>query len=80
MVKVLLDGVVVDAEAPASEPETEEQIRSYRNNLIASTDWWSASDLTMTAKQTAYRQALRDVPQQSGFPSTITWPTKPEGN
>jgi hypothetical protein len=78
MAKVLLDGVVVDADVPASEPKTEEQIRSERDQLIASTDWWGTSDRTMTAEQTAYRQALRDITDQSGFPTDITWPTKPE--
>ena len=53
--------------------------RIVRDRLLAETDWWSASDLTMTAEQTAYRQALRDIPAQSGFPDTVTWPTKPEG-
>ena len=80
MAKVLLDGVVVDAEVAPSAPKTEEQIRSKRNSLIASTDWWAASDLTMTAEQTAYRQALRDVTTQAGFPANVTWPTEPEGN
>jgi hypothetical protein len=27
---------------------------------------------------TSYRQALLDIPEQSGFPNDITWPTKPE--
>jgi hypothetical protein len=80
MAKVLLDGVVVDAEVAPSAPKTEEQIRSKRNSLIASTDWWGSSDRTMTAEETAYRQALRDVPSQAGFPADVTWPTKPEGN
>jgi|11_taG_2_1085331.scaffolds.fasta_scaffold70960_2 hypothetical protein len=51
--------------------------RSERDRLLGQTDWWAMSDLTMTDAQTAYRQALRDVPEQSGFPNTITWPTKP---
>tara|TARA_R110000796_G_scaffold61629_2_gene142551 strand:- start:135 stop:410 length:276 start_codon:yes stop_codon:yes gene_type:complete len=55
---------------------TEAQVRQERNSLIAATDWWATSDRTMTAEQTAYRQALRDVTGQSGFPD-ITWPTKP---
>jgi hypothetical protein len=53
-------------------------IRSNRNALIAETDWWATSDRTMTAEQTAYRQALRDITDQTGFPTDITWPTKPE--
>ena len=78
MAKVLLDGVVVDAEVAPSAPKTEGQIRSERDNLIAATDWWATADRTMTAEQTAYRQALRDITDQSGFPTDITWPTKPE--
>ena len=51
---------------------------SLRNDLLAETDWWATSDRTMTAEQTAYRQALRDITDQDGFPTNITWPTKPE--
>ena len=53
-------------------------VRSHRNAFLAETDWWAASDRTMTAEQTAYRQALRDITDQAGFPTDITWPTKPE--
>lgn len=52
--------------------------RKKRDTLIAETDWWATSDRTMTAEQTAYRQALRDITDQAGFPADITWPTKPE--
>ena len=52
-------------------------VRQQRNTLIAKTDWWATSDRTMTAEQTAYRQALRDITDQAGFPTDITWPTKP---
>ena len=57
---------------------TEEEVRQYRNRFLTETDWWATSDRTMTAEQTAYRQALRDITDQSGFPTDITWPTKPE--
>ena len=60
-----------------SPPATEHQVRSQRDRLIAQTDWWATADRTMTAEQTAYRQALRDIPDQAGFPTDITWPTKP---
>ena len=59
-------------------PATATQVRSERDNLIAETDVWALSDRTMTAEQTAYRQALRDITSQDGFPTNITWPTKPE--
>ena len=55
-----------------------DQFRQERDSLLAETDWWAASDRMMTAEQTAYRQALRDITDQSGFPTNITWPTKPE--
>jgi len=55
-----------------------EEMRTERNTLLTETDWWAVSDRTMTQAETDYRQALRDVPQQDGFPINITWPTKPE--
>ena len=58
-------------------PATENEVRQERDSLIASTDVWALSDRTMTAEQTAYRQALRDITGQAGFPTNITWPTKP---
>ena len=53
--------------------------RAHRNNLLAGTDWTASSDVTMSDAMKAYRQALRDVPAQEGFPTNITWPEKPEG-
>ena len=37
------------------------ELRNKRNNLLNETDWWGASDNTMTAEQTQYRQDLRDI-------------------
>jgi hypothetical protein len=55
-----------------------ESIRYERNRLLQETDVWGLSDYPATAEQTAYRQALRDITDQDGFPLDITWPTKPE--
>ena len=52
--------------------------RATRDTLLKETDHFALSDVTMTDAMKTYRQALRDVPQQSEFPNTITWPTKPE--
>jgi len=54
-------------------------VRSQRNSLLRDTDWTQSSDVPEATKTVwlAYRQALRDVPQQDGFPYTITWPTAP---
>ena len=53
------------------------EVRRQRDERIAKTDWAALSDTTMSAEMTTYRQALRDVPAQEGFPYNITWPTKP---
>lgn len=54
------------------------EIRIKRNSLLAETDWWAVQDRTMTPQEIAYRQALRDIPEQDGFPLDIFWPIKPE--
>ena len=53
--------------------------RIKRDQLIAETDWWAMSDRTMTAEQTAYRQALRDITSHANWPhlEDADWPTKP---
>ena len=50
------------------------EARDKRNDLLAATDWTANSDVTMTTEMAAYRTLLRNLPQQSGFPTTITWP------
>ena len=52
-------------------------LREERNRLIAETDWWASSDLTMTAAQITYRQALRDITDNATSLDDVTWPTKP---
>lgn len=51
--------------------------RIERDSLLAETDYLALSDNTMSAAMTTYRQALRDITEQAGFPSSVTWPTKP---
>jgi hypothetical protein len=63
--------------APSSSTFTEKSAREIRNNLLSETDFYGLSDGTMSSEMTTYRQALRDLPDQAGFPNTITWPTKP---
>jgi hypothetical protein len=57
---------------------TAESIRSQRNTLLAETDWMALSDNTLTPEWAAYRQALRDITEQAGFPENVTWPTQPQ--
>lgn len=54
-------------------------MRLKRNNLLTASDWTQLSDTPgqVRAAYVQYRQALRDVPQQAGFPWNIAWPTQP---
>lgn len=54
-----------------------EAVRSQRDELLAETDWTANSDVIMSAEMAVYRQALRDITNQAGFPENIDWPTKP---
>ena len=55
--------------------------RQKRDRLIATTDYLVTPDYPIEsdrlAKVKIYRQALRDIPEQAGFPRSITWPEKP---
>ena len=58
------------------------ELRNKRNNLLNKTDWWGASDNTMSAEQTQYRQDLRDI--TNGLTTVeqveaVEFPTKPSG-
>lgn len=53
-------------------------IRATRDTLLAETDWRYRRDQTTTQAWDDYCQALRDIPAQSGFPWSVTWPAKPE--
>lgn len=57
------------------------QIRAHRDILLNQTDYLMMPDYPIEsdrlAKIKTYRQALRDIPEQSDFPRTITWPKKP---
>ena len=63
------------SELTAAEPL--KALRAERDRLIAATDWWASSDLTMTDAQTAYRQALRDITDDATSLDDVTWPTAP---
>ena len=54
-----------------------DSLREERNRLLAETDWWASSDLTMTTEQAAYRQALRDITNTYSSLDDVVWPTKP---
>jgi len=53
--------------------------REKRNGLLLETDWSQARDIPTATSSLwiEYRQLLRDIPTQSGFPTDIIWPVKP---
>jgi len=59
----------------------ERNIRSRRDGLLQETDWIVIKsyerDQNIPAEWEPYRQALRDITGQAGFPYSVTWPTKP---
>lgn len=63
------------AELEAAAPM--ELLREVRNALLAETDWWANSDLTITQAQRDYRQALRDITDTYSSIDDVVWPTKP---
>jgi hypothetical protein len=86
--KYILGPVFTDGETTAAEQETvykamkdTEQaklVRTSRNEKLKDCDWTQITDSTVDKVTWAtYRQALRDVPIQAGFPWEITWPTAP---
>jgi len=57
--------------APEPEPIAPEVlVRGERNAKLSACDWMACSDVTMPTAWRTYRQALRDLPEQDGFPDT----------
>ncbi|RQY36570.1 hypothetical protein DF116_20680 [Burkholderia stagnalis] len=57
----------------------EQKIREQRDSLLRACDWTQAPDVPAETREkwTAYRQALRDLPMQPGFPLDVHWPNSP---
>ena len=54
------------------------EYRVQRNKLLAASDWTQVEDAPVDkAAWATYRQALRDISAQAGFPATVVWPTQP---
>jgi hypothetical protein len=72
---------VADMDADAKEATDAHQaqaVRSDRNTKLAASDWTQVADAPVDqATWATYRQALRDITAQAGFPWTINWPEAP---
>lgn len=54
---------------------TEDKIRTDRDAKLSASDWTQVIDAPVDqAAWATYRQALRDIPQQDGFPLNVIWP------
>jgi hypothetical protein len=71
---------MTDAEYADWQSGLGQSARVQRNALLAASDWTQLVDAPVDSFAWAtYRQELRDVPNQPGFPATIVWPTQPVG-
>lgn len=75
-----LDGAVNKTwqTVPFSNEELSANARTKRDQLLQETDSYALSDRTLSDEMREYRQSLRDVTEQSEFPTTITWPQPPD--
>lgn len=66
----------IDAETAAQAA----QVRTERNGKLTVSDWTQGKDIAnaVSTPWATYRQALRDISDQAGFPWAVTWPTQPE--
>ena len=70
--EIIDDTPATDLEAPA---------RQERNTLLAASDWTQVADAPVDRAAWAdYRQALRNITSQAGFPENIIWPTQPRSH
>jgi len=82
-IDTVVDGVTTTAaehEAAykaSKDAEQAKNVRATRDAKLAETDWRFRSDMTPSQEWKDYCQALRDVPDQTGFPWTVEWPTQP---
>ena len=75
------DGTAAQQEAAYKAQKDAEQaviVRADRNKKLSDCDWTQLADAPVDDLAWAtYRQALRDIPNQEGFPWNVTWPTEP---
>lgn len=76
------DGYQIVKTPEPTDAELAEGIRNKRDRLISETDFYLMPDYPNDSKNLeelkTYRQALRDVPEQSGFPKDVIWPDVPK--
>lgn len=71
------DTTIIFQQTPVEEVASD--MRARRSQLLQESDWTQLPDVPLATKEVwaAYRQALRDITAQPGFPLTVAWPTPP---
>jgi len=87
MTKVVINGIsrdanakeiaIIEANKKAALLSAKDDLREVRNQMLAETDWWASSDLTITDAQKKYRQDLRDITKTATSLDDVKWPEKP---
>lgn len=56
-------------------------VRARRDKLLQQSDWTQIQDVSLQNKEAwaVYRQSLRDITKQAGYPFDVIWPASPEG-
>lgn len=73
-----IDGVFAAPVVMVSDEDKAQQVRNRRDSLLSQSDWTQVADAPVDqAAWATYRQALRDIPSQAGFPNEVVWPVEP---
>lgn len=72
---------LTEVEPVVTDEQLAQQVRAKRDSLLRASDYYMMSDYPSTYAGhelvKTYRQALRDITKQEGFPTEVVWPTKP---
>ena len=72
------DGVFTEPADTRTDEEIATEVRTERDAKLTESDWTQVLDAPVDqAAWATYRQALRDIPAQTGFPNEVTWPVAP---
>jgi len=76
---VNLDAATAAENVRLNREAAEQEVIRKRDQLLSRSDWTQLSDVILTNKEEwiAYRQQLRDITAQTGYPLNITWPVEP---
>lgn len=73
------EATVIPYDPPVEDPAVvSARVRAKRSRLLSSSDWTQVADAPVDQTSWAtYRQELRDITSQAGFPTDVVWPTEP---